>query len=566
MSLSVRTSHTHKFTSISHLPAGLLVALSVQDRGDLVADRLFDNWYMRQLEEADNKLVIPPTWDTHQHTALDGEPSLPNCRALVSQPECASNPSAEHTDNTEDVAYELETADSGSMSSEESAAAEEYPESEEDCSHERVQTAPIPTTFSPGLPRHRFGQDLEVSRSPSPRLTHNSYDLEYDSEEDLETASTSQDKWPRIGSNYQANIDDLYGAEIGDDNATLLWDPETMTEDELSTLMGQCNVSDATYFAYQQSLLASATQGSSLRDSNHSALTCSTSSSSSAESETLSLSTSKSSTEGATTASFLPLEHMLQLIHDSNYVASETINNLKKSNTFGWSSRQSMFTVWNAMEMEAFETAMIAYPKRFEQIAAVVGTRSTPECIEFYYSWKHTERHAAWRRRIEQPLEEPLSHSHKVPSRKRKREVELTMDSSERLYLEALGSFEQPHMLNIILDAPSMLAEDLPPIATYHEEEEVEEESPRTTTEESVDVTKECAQPVSASAPAAVEFSRHLLAAVSPKRQKLAETDDITLLHAIEPPVGPTTVDPTTIFSPIFSTPENATLDFFMHF
>jgi hypothetical protein len=256
---------------------------------------------------------------------------------------------------------------------------------------------------------------------------------------------------------------------------------------------------------------------------------------------------------------------MLQLIHDSGYVPSDTIANLKKLNTFGWSSKQSMFSVWSPSEMDSFESAMMTHPKRFVQISNIVGTRTTGECIEFYYSWKHTERHATWRRRIEQPFDEPLSHSLKVPSRKRKREVELPMDSSERLYLEALGSFDQPsHMLNIILDAPSMLAEDIPQ-STYCEEEE--EATPREVSEEELPSTD---APVSAetaevAAPVA-EFSRHILAAASPKRQKLVEADDPTLDHSIEGPSVPHTVDPTTIFSPIFTSPEHATLDFFMHF
>jgi hypothetical protein len=51
---------------------------------------------MRQLEEAENKLVVPQTWDTHQHTALDvGEASLPNCRASNNALQGSSNSTTE---------------------------------------------------------------------------------------------------------------------------------------------------------------------------------------------------------------------------------------------------------------------------------------------------------------------------------------------------------------------------------------------------------------------------------------------------------------------------------------
>jgi len=510
---------------------------------------------MKQAEETQDKITIPPGCSTHKHTSLSLSSSLPNSQGTAPGLGSGLESSFPQGDSFSDSHYGTETVDSGSLSSDESAAEETFEYSEEEFP-ETTSWAPKMEQIS-AVVRHRLPLHEDIASSPSHTPFNPSQKLEYDSEEDCDTVQ-GKERWPRIGPNFQADLDRLSSDDLAEDSAELLWDPEAMSEDDLDTLMMQCNVSASTFRSHQLHL---AKQSSV--EASHAPSDLSLVSSIDSTSTTSGMTSSNASQTPQDTATFLPLEQMLQLVHDSHYNPSEVIENLKKRNIFGWSSYQSMFKVWEPTEIDLFESAMVCYPKQFNQIAAIVGTRTVGECIEFYYSWKHSPRHAAWtRRQLPEIEEEPAMLSRKVPSRKRKREVELPMDASERLYLEALGSYEHPqHMLNIILDAPSIFAEDLP----HHEEETHEIQSSEVIMEEKLNAV---------ASDSGATVTTRALAAASPKRPKLAEPDDVALLHDIDmeshthvhQSSAPTTIDPTNIFSPLFSPPETSSVDFFMHF
>jgi hypothetical protein len=44
--------------------------------------------------------------------------------------------------------------------------------------------------------------------------------------------------------------------------------------------------------------------------------------------------------------------------------------------------------VWTSDEIKLFESAIIKNDKLFSDISAEVGTKTTKQCVEFYYLWK----------------------------------------------------------------------------------------------------------------------------------------------------------------------------------
>lgn len=50
---------------------------------------------------------------------------------------------------------------------------------------------------------------------------------------------------------------------------------------------------------------------------------------------------------------------------------------------------------WTPREILAFEQAIIMYGKSFSDISAEVGTRTTNQCVQFYYAkWKSHPQYA----------------------------------------------------------------------------------------------------------------------------------------------------------------------------
>lgn len=277
----------------------------------------------------------------------------------------------------------------------------------------------------------------------------------------------------------------------------------------------------------------------------------------------------------------LPLESMLQLVHDARYDTSVVMAELHKNNLDGWSRKQSMFVPWKQEEVDLFELGMTCSPKLFDQLATIVKTRSVAECVVFYFGWKHTPRYKAWLQHMESLEEdEPSAYSRQLPNRKRKRESDVPMDPSERLYLEAMGSLEladNTSLLNIMLEAPNYLAEDLPSSPRDDEVTTIGDLSETTEMAESPSsslLTSPLLASMSPSAaPVAPEprsaFSIDLprvLAAASPKRPKLEEPDDPSLIHAIDLHNSSTTIDPSALYASQILIPPEPSIDFFMHF
>jgi len=53
---------------------------------------------------------------------------------------------------------------------------------------------------------------------------------------------------------------------------------------------------------------------------------------------------------------------------------------------------------WSPLEIAKFEGAMCSYGKRFHEISKVVNTKTSKECVDFYYLiWKLTNRYRAWK-------------------------------------------------------------------------------------------------------------------------------------------------------------------------
>lgn len=56
--------------------------------------------------------------------------------------------------------------------------------------------------------------------------------------------------------------------------------------------------------------------------------------------------------------------------------------------------------------MAVFEAAICVYGKEFYYISRAVKTKSTQECIEFYYSWKFSSHYYAWKAHYRSPYSE----------------------------------------------------------------------------------------------------------------------------------------------------------------
>jgi len=53
---------------------------------------------------------------------------------------------------------------------------------------------------------------------------------------------------------------------------------------------------------------------------------------------------------------------------------------------------------WSPLEIAKFEGGMCSYGKRFHEISKVVNTKTSKECVDFYYLiWKLTNRYRVWK-------------------------------------------------------------------------------------------------------------------------------------------------------------------------
>jgi hypothetical protein len=52
---------------------------------------------------------------------------------------------------------------------------------------------------------------------------------------------------------------------------------------------------------------------------------------------------------------------------------------------------------WTPLEVAKFESALCLVGKQFPLVAKVIGTKSSKEVIEFYYTWKQSKNYAVWK-------------------------------------------------------------------------------------------------------------------------------------------------------------------------
>ena len=57
----------------------------------------------------------------------------------------------------------------------------------------------------------------------------------------------------------------------------------------------------------------------------------------------------------------------------------------------------SILDAWAPLEVAKFEAAMCLVGKQFPVVAKVVGTKSTAEVINFYYTWKQSKNYGLWK-------------------------------------------------------------------------------------------------------------------------------------------------------------------------
>ncbi|GAB5034190.1 myb dna binding protein transcription factor-like protein [Nannochloropsis oceanica] len=66
--------------------------------------------------------------------------------------------------------------------------------------------------------------------------------------------------------------------------------------------------------------------------------------------------------------------------------------------------RRTVIEHWSPFEVACFEGAIMLVGKNFYEIAKLLRSKSTKDCIEFYYVWKMTSHYQQWKRGFE-PLD-----------------------------------------------------------------------------------------------------------------------------------------------------------------
>lgn len=59
--------------------------------------------------------------------------------------------------------------------------------------------------------------------------------------------------------------------------------------------------------------------------------------------------------------------------------------------------RPSVIEMWSPFEIAKFEGAIAVHGKAFHRIQKAVETKTTKECVEFYYIWKKTTHYEQWK-------------------------------------------------------------------------------------------------------------------------------------------------------------------------
>jgi len=59
--------------------------------------------------------------------------------------------------------------------------------------------------------------------------------------------------------------------------------------------------------------------------------------------------------------------------------------------------KSTVFDEWTPREVALFECGICAFGKEFHRISALMGSKSTQQCTEFYYHWKKSTHYQMWK-------------------------------------------------------------------------------------------------------------------------------------------------------------------------
>merc|ERR1712228_1034197 len=59
--------------------------------------------------------------------------------------------------------------------------------------------------------------------------------------------------------------------------------------------------------------------------------------------------------------------------------------------------KKSPMDEWNPREIALFESAMCSKGKQFGKISKIISTKTTKQCVEFYYFWKQSTHYTIWK-------------------------------------------------------------------------------------------------------------------------------------------------------------------------
>jgi hypothetical protein len=59
--------------------------------------------------------------------------------------------------------------------------------------------------------------------------------------------------------------------------------------------------------------------------------------------------------------------------------------------------RPTVIERWSPYEIAMFEAALFHHGKEFRTVSKEIGTKSTKDVIDFYYTWKKTEHYKKWK-------------------------------------------------------------------------------------------------------------------------------------------------------------------------
>merc|ERR1712100_86295 len=97
----------------------------------------------------------------------------------------------------------------------------------------------------------------------------------------------------------------------------------------------------------------------------------------------------------------MAMDAKLTLLWRCNYDNEKALSHLNSAPPHAkWASQHGrLLDYWSESEVSKFEKAFYLYGKTFRKLSQEVVTRSTEECVSFYYRWKKTARGSRGKRK-----------------------------------------------------------------------------------------------------------------------------------------------------------------------